>query len=576
MTVAAWPAASAPLASAARENRLAGHPSPYLALHGTDPVAWCAWGEEVLREARASGKPLLVSVGYFSCHWCHVMQRESYRDPAIAALLNRAFIPVKVDREIHGGLDAMLQDFAERTRGIAGWPLNVILTPEGYPLAAVLYAPPDEFRDFLLRVEERWRGGSVELSRLAREAVVPPAQAAAMKLVPATVREAERRFARAVLAESDSLAGGFGQVSRFPHAPQLLAMLGLLPRHPELGAFLRLTLDVMARRGLRDHVFGGFFRYTVDPDWSTPHFEKMLYDNAQIARLYLLAARHPGSEAHVETARTTLDFMLDVLRHPEGGFMTSASALDARGIEGGDYRWERETLERALTPEDFARVRVAWGHGDDGWLPMLPATADATQLRELARIHARLRAQRPARPPLDNKRLAGLNGLALIVLAQAAPLDARYRLAARDTRDFLASLWRDGRLAKGRAGPVELPDAELDDYAWAARGLWDYAALARDASARRLALDLAHAAWATFHARGGFVLDAGGLLPGMPREPAPPDGAIASSAAALIVLSLDSGDAGLIRKARAALEHAAGDVLRDPFGHASYIPLLGR
>jgi uncharacterized protein YyaL (SSP411 family) len=573
-----WLALTGP-ALAALENRLVGHPSPYLALHGADPVAWQPWGEAALALARESGRPLFVSVGYFSCHWCHVMQRESYRDADIAALINRAFIPVKIDREIHTGLDAMFQAFAERTRGIAGWPLNVVVTPEGYPLAAILYAPPEEFRGFLARVEARWKTESAELSRLARAAVAPVPEVKPVRLAPAFAKQVEQAFARAVLSEADSLHGGFGQVSRFPNAPQLLAMLELLPRHPEFAAFLRLTLDAMARRGLADHIHGGFFRYTVDPDWATPHFEKMLYDNAQLARVFLLAAERLGRPDYAMVARRALDFMLDTLQAPQGGFMTSVSALDRDGREGGHTLWDREDLTRVLSREDYERVRRAWGldrpaTGEAGWLALLPEQAGADELRELARIHAHLRTLRAGTPPLDNKRLAGLNGLALVALTRAAAQDERYRVAARATRDFLRALWDGKRLVKGRAGEATLPDAELEDYAWAARGLWDFAALTRDAGDRRVALDLARAAWIKFHARGGFALAAGSLLPGMPREAAPPDGALISPAAALIGLSLESGDAGLVKLARGALAQAGVDVARDPFGRASYVGLL--
>ena len=267
-------------------NRLAGHPSPYLAMHGKDPVHWQDWGPEVLRLAQAENKLVFISSGYFACHWCHVMQRESYHDPAIAELLNRHFIAVKLDRELHPALDAHLIAFVERTQGNAGWPLNVFLTPAGNPLVGLTYAPPAKFRELLQRLAETWTKEAAALKDVARRAAAELGAQAASPAVSPDLGALRIQLSAQALQLGDELQGGFGRQSRFPMIPQLLALLELLEIQPDarLRSLLQLTLDQMAGQGLRDHLGGGFFRYTVDPGWQIPHYEKMLYTNAMMVR----------------------------------------------------------------------------------------------------------------------------------------------------------------------------------------------------------------------------------------------------------------------------------------------------
>ncbi|MDH3451434.1 MAG: DUF255 domain-containing protein, partial [Gammaproteobacteria bacterium] len=269
-------------AGLASSNELRGNRSPYLAMHGDDPVAWREWGLPALQEARRSGRLLFVTSGYFTCYWCHVMQRESFLDKEVASTLNDNFIPVVVDRELLPALDARLIDFVERTRGAAGWPLNVLITPQGYPLVGITYLPRDTFLQFLHNVRQRWAAERDELSALAKHAAEQIRQqrsAAAEDPSAKTLLSAMRRQLESV---ADDLNGGFGQQNKFPMTPQLFALLRIYAAtgDPALGEFLSLTLERMAYRGLNDVIGGGFFRYTVDPDWREPHFEKMLYDNA--------------------------------------------------------------------------------------------------------------------------------------------------------------------------------------------------------------------------------------------------------------------------------------------------------
>ena len=260
-----------PMVGAAQlSNRLHGHASPYLQMHGDDPVAWQQWGAAALEEAKRQNKLLFVSVGYFSCHWCHVMHRESYSDKAVAELMNKYFIPVKVDRELDPALDARLVDFVQRTRGYAGWPLNVFVTPEGYPLIGVVYLPNAEFQSLLKQVQQLWRDNNAYLKSTARSAAEQIAQEATLvkgEINKSHSESLKQRFLQHVWQIADELAGGFGDQSKFPMVPQLQALLVIYQGEAStrLKEFLELTLDQMATQSLRDQLDRGFFRYTIDP-----------------------------------------------------------------------------------------------------------------------------------------------------------------------------------------------------------------------------------------------------------------------------------------------------------------------
>ncbi len=567
-------------------NRLAQHPSPYLALHGTDPVAWQEWNADTVARARRENKLLYVSVGYFACHWCHVMQRESYKNAQIAAVLNRDFIPVKVDRELNTGLDDALQAFSARLNGVAGWPLNAFVTPEGHPAFVVLYAPPDEFRALLGRIAGRWQADAAGVRRLARQAAPPPAPPPqGIAATPARRAQAWDAFLRGAWQEADPLHGGFGQVSKFPMAPQLAALLERQAAQPDakLAEFLRFTFDQMAARGLRDHIGGGFFRYTVDPNWDTPHFEKMLYDNAQLAVLYLRAAEVLRQPAYRAIARDTLDFMRGTLADPDGGLVASTSAVDAAGREGAFYLWEPEELQRRLSPEAYAAARRVWKLDaprsfDGGYLPAEYRTPGEAERRLLDAAARQLEPVRRARPlPLDDKRNAGLNGLALSAFSQAAALDPAYRETADRLQAFLlARLMRGDRLAKAVAHGQVLPDAELEDYAYVVQGLLDHADATGNRSSRMRAVQLARTAWRIFWSPRGWRREAQPLLATVAPEAALADGALFSPSDVLILASLRTGDAGLRARAREAGAWALPEQARDPYAWPTRVRLLDR
>lgn len=563
------------------KNQLAHHPSPYLALHGTDPVAWQEWNADTVARAKRENKLLFVSVGYYACHWCHVMQRESYKNREIAELLNRDFIPVKVDRELNTGLDDALQEFSARLLKVSGWPLNAFVTPEGYPAYVLLYAPPDDFRKVSTRLAERWKTDSAGVKKLAQEAVPRETQTLQRQtLNAAQLARWESGFLQQLRAEEDELRGGFGEVSKFPMAPQLALALELQAAKPEakLEAFLRLTLDQMAARGLMDHVNGGFFRYTTDPGWETPHFEKMLYDNAQLASIYLRAAQVLKQPHYRSVALSAVDFMLDTLAAPDGGFQASTSAVDEAGREGAHYLWSRNELKRLLSDAEFAAARRVWkldaaAPFDLGYLPaewVAPTRAEAPLLQSAA---AKLKQARRNQPlPRDDKRNAGLNGLALSALAAAMRAEPRYRKAAADTYRFVHTqmMGADG-LYKSMAKGKKLTGAELEDYAFVARGLLDYAEAAGVEAARKDALKLAQAAWKQFADAQGWRREKQALLATVRPEPALADGPVVSPSAVLIQTTLRLGDPALGARAREALQWYSPAMGNDPFSYPTQV-----
>lgn len=569
----------------ALENRLAQHPSPYLALHGTDPVAWQEWNADTVARARRENKLLFVSVGYYACHWCHVMQRESYRDKKIAAQLNRDFIPVKVDRELNTGLDEALQDFSARLLKIGGWPLNAFVTPEGYPVYVVLYAPPAEFSSTLTRLAERWNKDAAAVRDLARKAAPPvPKMRPAAALSKGDVEKLEQAFIAQARAEMDEFRGGFGQVSKFPMAPQLSLLLDLQSVEPDTKRteFLRLTLDQMSTRGLRDAVHGGFFRYTTDPGWETPHFEKMLYDNAQLAQIYLRAAEVLREPRYQEVGLGTVNFMLKVLAAPEGGFYASTSAVDAQGREGRYYLWQKSELEKHLNKEEFKVVRRIWkldapSPFEQGYLPaewVSPTPVEKPLLRSALK---KLRLARSSQAlPKDIKVNTGLNGLALSALSAAARIDPAYRAAARRLFTFMNHrLVPAGQVIKSLSKGRRVAGAELEDYAYAAQGMMDYAAVSGDQAAREAGLRIAREAWAKFAVGNGWRREQQPLLANLKPEAVLADGATASPSAVLLRVSLKLDDPVLKLRAYEALQWQSQAMVRDVFSYPSQLQVYG-
>jgi len=574
------------------ENRLKGHASPYLAMHGQDPVAWQDWGPGAIELARKEGKLLFVSSGYFSCHWCHVMQRESYRDAKIAAFLNEHFVPVKLDRELHGALDAYLIDFVDKTQGQAGWPLNVFLTPEGYPLIGVTYMPPESFKELLEGLNTNWQDEREEMRNLARrvtlQLMLNEAPAEVEPLDPSALRDALLSQAASV---ADAMEGGFGNQNRFPMAPQLMALLELYATapQPELAEFLTLTLDKMADEGLRDQLAGGFFRYTVDPSWQVPHFEKMLYTQAQLSEVYLRAAGLFSRQDYAEVARDTLGFVLQEMPASEGGYVASFSAVDGAGEEGAVYLWSIDELHALFGEEDTALARRYWRMQDlpvldGGHLPRrgedIAALAGATELSEeelvatmeaITSVLLVVRGQRDL--PVDHKALAGWNGLMLGAIARGARQwqDPQLRQSASELRDYIRNhLWDGKQLRRALAEGQAIGKASIEDYAYVAYGMAQYAELSGDPVDRTFVAVLLNLAWQRYFGPGGWRRDDRPLIPGMSVEPAMPEGALPSPSAVLIRVALQSDDPALVKKAVTAAGLGRQKAQLEPFWYAGH------
>jgi len=444
-------------------NHLAGETSPYLLQHADNPVDWYPWGEEALGRARAEGKPILLSVGYSACHWCHVMEHESFEDAATAGVMNEHFVNVKVDREERPDIDAVYMDATVAMTGHGGWPMTVFLTPAGEPFYAGTYFPPEprhgmpSFRQVLQAVADAWRERRDDIARQAGRLVNAIGQRAQIQpsrepLTASLLAEA----ARAVARTFEPAFGGFGRAPKFPPASTLEFLLRR--RTDEALAMVTHTLDNMAAGGMYDLVGGGFHRYSVDDRWLTPHFEKMLYDNALLAATYVHGWVVTGRERYREVAEETVEYMLRDLALPEGG-LASAQDADTDGIEGLTYTWtvEEGAPAELLLPFEDGRSII---RGDVG-----------PELRE--RLFA-LRERRP-QPLRDDKAIASWNGLALAAVAEAARRLERadWLDTARGVAGFLLGPLSapDGRLCRSYRDGRTSADGYLDDYANVAHGL---------------------------------------------------------------------------------------------------------
>lgn len=473
-------------------NRLTHETSPYLLQHADNPVDWYPWGEAAFMQARAENKPILLSIGYSSCHWCHVMAHECFEDIEVAEVMNRHFVNVKVDREERPDLDQIYQNAHVLLTGRGGgWPLTVFLTPEQVPFFAGTYFPKTTrfglpaFVTLLENVALAWRTRRADieaqnhtlLAALAAE-LAQPMPTAAMDATPIRAAIADLK------AVFDARHGGYGQAPKFPH-PADLAFL-LHSGDAEARAQVLTTLEIMAERGLMDQIGGGFYRYAVDARWAIPHFEKMLYDNGQLLALYADAWAQTQNPVYLRAAELIVDWLDREMTSPEGMFWSALDA-DSEGEEGRYYLWSAAVVETLLTTEEYAVAAPRWGldaapnfaalawHlGSDRSLDeiaralSIPLDEAAARLERARRKLLAAREER-VRPGLDDKVLASWNALMVRGLARAARRCDRPDWAQRAWRavDALRErLWRDGRLyACWRHGQARLM-AYLDDYAY--------------------------------------------------------------------------------------------------------------
>jgi uncharacterized protein YyaL (SSP411 family) len=631
------PAASpstAPAAMPTHTNRLATEKSPYLLQHAHNPVDWYPWGEAAFAKARTEGKPILLSVGYSTCHWCHVMERESFEDESIAKLMNEHFVPVKVDREERPDVDRVYMTFVQATTGSGGWPMTVFLTPDLKPFYGGTYFPPDSrggrigFRQLLTKVHDLWRDerGRVtdsagQLTNMLREIAAGDAAAAATQpaadaaVSPPLLAAALGRFE----AQFDAKWGGFGSSPKFPEPPGLQLLLRLAAAAPadaakaSARAMLIKTLDGMAAGGMHDQLGGGFHRYSTDARWFLPHFEKMLYDQGQLAAVYVDAYRLTGDERYATVARGVLDYVLRDLTGPGGEFYCAEDADSARDpahprekTEGAFYVWPADEVERVVGADAAAVVAAHFGvrprgnvdndpHDEFGGQNVLAVvqTVEATAKQvdkapaevagALAAAKGKLLAERGKRPRphLDDKTLTAWSGLMITGFAKAGAAlgaagtvgDERYTAAAvrsatfvrehlyDETAKTLKRRWRDGH--------AEV-DGFLEDYAYLVQGLLDLYEATLDHRWLAWAVDLQATQDARFWdaKAGGYFSTAEGDASLLVRMKDEQDGAEPSgnSVAAMNLLRLARmiDDAALAGRAKQTLAAFAGRARQSP------------
>jgi len=518
-------------------NRLAQEKSPYLLQHAHNPVDWFAWNDAAFAKARAENKPVFLSIGYSTCHWCHVMERESFEDEKIGAFLNEHFVAIKVDREERPDVDKIYMTFVQSTTGSGGWPLNVFLTPDLKPFFGGTYFPPNprygrpSFSQMLQQIAQLWHERKLEITASADELharlelITARDAKEDFPLPPQTLQRAAQTFKETY----DAVNGGFGGAPKFPQPSIPSLVLRAAKRFADTDAVKMVlhTCKRMAAGGIHDQLGGGFARYAVDAEWLVPHFEKMLYDNAQLAQLYLDAFLISGDTRHAEVARDMLDYILHDLTHPGGGFY-SAEDADSEGHEGKFYCWTHDELAKLLSPEEFIIASNYFGITKEGnfidhshptplagqnVLSIVNSNVPDADQSLLATAKAKMLAARAKRirPHLDDKILASWNGLMLGAFARASVVlgEAKYCTAAEKNLRFLREkLWDEKfktlfhRWRDGERDRVQL----LAGYAFLLDGVIQLYEATLKPAHLDFAVELAEAMLAKFYdpANGGF------------------------------------------------------------------------
>ena len=568
-------------------NRLAEETSPYLLQHKDNPVDWHPWGPEALAEARERQVPVLLSVGYAACHWCHVMERESFEDETTAAYMNEHFVPVKVDREERPDIDSIYMEAVQSITGQGGWPLTAFLDPQGVPFHGGTYFPPDTSRgmpSFMMVMEAVTKAWDEKRDEILAQSESVRSRLGAVSLIGAPEGDLDPDLpgerAKNLAEQTDGKLGGFGPAPKFPPASALDFMLG----QGEVEA-AEITLDRMAAGGMFDQLAGGFARYSVDERWLVPHFEKMLYDNALLARTYLRAWQVTERDRYRWVAQKTLDWAMSEMLDPAGGFYASLDA-DSEGIEGLFYTWTPAEIEAALG-EDASTAIDAFGVTESGQLEgrsvlHLPAGLPPDEIDQgLEELSDRLLAARAGRvrPALDDKVLSSWNSLMISALSEAGAVLGRpdYLEAAQRCADFI---WNGMRGPQGnllrtwRHGEARL-NAYLEDHAFLLEALLDLYQANFDPMTFDRARAVAENMIDRFSdpARGGFFTTSHDHEDLIARRKDVGDHPIpaASSSAALGLLRLSAltGESAYRRKAEEVLKLLAPATGRQPaaFGH---------
>jgi uncharacterized protein YyaL (SSP411 family) len=539
-------------------NRLINETSPYLLQHAHNPVDWYPWGEEALERARAEDKPILLSIGYSACHWCHVMERESFENEQIADIMNRHYISIKVDREERPDLDSIYMQAVQGMTGQGGWPMTVFLTPEGKPFYAGTYFPPHDrhygqqvipgFSSILLGLAQAFQMNRADIEEqanqvaeyLQKRSTTPLRSREAIQTPIGSLSLDMWRVTGQVLAEDfDAINGGFGSAPKFPNTMALEVLLRLYlhqqagelsiltqPHQPAALEIVESSLQKMARGGIYDQLGGGFHRYSVDSKWLVPHFEKMLYDNALLSRVYLHAYLVTNLPLYRRIAEETLDYVMREMTSPAGGFYSTQDA-DSEGEEGKFFTWTSSEIEQALPQEDaalFIRYYGVTPHGNFEGKNILYIACDAQQLADeakisLADVQASLQRSRSilfkcreqrVKPDRDEKVLTAWNGLMLRSFAEAARYLHRsdyLQVASKNAAFLLRELYKDGRLMRSYKDGQARIKGYLEDYACLADGLLALYEACFDAqwfSAARTLMDQAIALFADDQNNGFF------------------------------------------------------------------------
>ena len=571
-------------------NRLKDSTSPYLLQHADNPVDWWPWCKEAFAEAARRDVPVMLSVGYAACHWCHVMAHESFEDPQTADVLNEHVVAVKVDREERPDVDSVYMTATQAMTGQGGWPMTVFMTPDKEPFFAGTYYPRDYFRQLVLNISQAWRDQRDNVTGRAKQVAIALAEnavatAAALRggggeLGPAFGQAADAAV-QGLSRDYDAERGGFGGAPKFPPS---MVLEFLLRHHERTGSATALqmaegTCEAMARGGMYDQLGGGFARYSVDADWIVPHFEKMLYDNALLARVYAHLWRRTGSALARRVAEETCDWMLRELRTAEGGIAASLDA-DSEGQEGKFYVWTPAELHAVLDPDDAEFAAEAFHVTQAGTFErgtsVLQLRSDPEDASRLRRVRDALLAARSGRvrPGRDDKVVAAWNGLAISALAECGLLLARPDLtaAARGAADLLAGvhLLAGGRLVRtSRDGAAGTTAGALDDYACVAGGFLTLSGVTGEARWLARAGELLEVALDSFgDGQGGFydtAADGEALIfrPADPADNATPSGTFAV-AGALLSYSALTGSARHREAAEGALGVLPGIATRYP------------
>ncbi|SFR69073.1 thioredoxin domain-containing protein [Halogeometricum limi] len=603
------------MSDATGRNRLDDEASPYLQQHADNPVNWQPWDETALETAREEDKPIFLSVGYSACHWCHVMADESFEDEEVAQVLNESFVPVKVDREERPDLDRIYQTICQLVTGGGGWPLSVWLTPQGKPFYVGTYFPKHErrdrgnvpgFLDLCRSFAETWRDEEDRREIENRAQQWTSALQDQLESTPEAGGESPGteilgEVAKGVLRGADREYGGFGSGGgpKFPQPGRIEALLRSYVHsgEEEPVTVAMETLDAMANGGLYDHVGGGFHRYVTDRKWTVPHFEKMLYDNAEIPRVFLAAHRLTGRPDYAEVARETFDFVARELRHPDGGFY---STLDAQsgGEEGTFYVWTPEGVHDALSDETRADVfcdyyGVSSGGNFENGTTVLTVSASVEQVAaehdlSEAEVVEHLDAARETlfearesrtRPPRDEKVLAGWNGLMISSLAQGSlVLGDDYAELAADALGFVREHLWDGsakRLSRRYKDGDVKGDGYLEDYAFLARGAFDLYQATGEVEHLAFAVDLSEGIVDSFYDESAgtlyFTPDDGEALVTRPQELQDQSTPSSVGVATSLLLDVDSfvPDADFAAVAGAVLDRHGNRIRGRPLEHVS-------